>query len=230
MAKGSHVPKFGNWDSENIPYTTYFENARKDKGTGVKKINPNDPEENPDAFAFGTMGRENDGYYNEIPPSLVTSDRRMTHVAKPNEEHFEREGPIRLNSRNRKSSHSESSSEKSSSDFSLLRQKNRPTKSSQNKIQGEVSNGFSPMSPPTRLKTGTNFTNETRHQKAASVPKFGAWDETDPKSGEGFTIIFNKVKEEKQIAATKFPPIPSEPPNYSKASSSSKSKRCCGLF
>lgn len=39
---------------------------------------------------------------------------------------------------------------------------------------------------------------------------FGAWDEKDPKSAEGFTVIFQKVKEEKHIAATKFPPIPQQ--------------------
>lgn len=47
--QGSHIPKFGSWDADNVPYTAYFENARKDKGTGVM-INPNDPEQNPDAF------------------------------------------------------------------------------------------------------------------------------------------------------------------------------------
>lgn len=45
----SHIPKFGSWDGDNVPYTAYFDNARKDKGTGVM-INPNDPEENPEAF------------------------------------------------------------------------------------------------------------------------------------------------------------------------------------
>jgi hypothetical protein len=30
------------------------------------------------------------------------------------------------------------------------------------------------------------------------VPKFGEWDEKDPSTGEGFTDIFNKVREEKQ--------------------------------
>lgn len=45
----SHIPKFGSWDADNVPYTAYFENARKDKGSGVM-INPNDPEQNPEAF------------------------------------------------------------------------------------------------------------------------------------------------------------------------------------
>lgn len=48
LQQRSHVPKFGNWESEeNVPYTAYFDKARKGRG-GTKMINPNDPEENPD--------------------------------------------------------------------------------------------------------------------------------------------------------------------------------------
>ena len=44
----SHVPRFGNWESEeNVPYTAYFDKARKGR-TGTKIINPNDPEESSD--------------------------------------------------------------------------------------------------------------------------------------------------------------------------------------
>ncbi|KAK4492193.1 hypothetical protein RD792_002991, partial [Penstemon davidsonii] len=43
------VPKFGNWENEDdVPYTVYFDKARKTRG-GVM-INPNDPQENPDMF------------------------------------------------------------------------------------------------------------------------------------------------------------------------------------
>lgn len=46
----SHVPKFGNWESDdNVPYTAYFDKARKGR-PGTKIINPNDPEENPDLY------------------------------------------------------------------------------------------------------------------------------------------------------------------------------------
>jgi hypothetical protein len=46
----AHVPKFGNWDNDgNVPYTVYFDNARK--GKGGKPMNPNDPVENPEAFS-----------------------------------------------------------------------------------------------------------------------------------------------------------------------------------
>lgn len=57
---------------------------------------------------------------------------------------------------------------------------------------------------------------------------FGAWDEKDPKSAEGFTVIFQKVKEEKQVAASKFPPIPQQStynPNTPK-NNTTKAKVC----
>ena len=51
MAQRSHVPQFGNWESgDNVPYTVYFDQARKGRGRD-KLINPNDPEEDPDPFS-----------------------------------------------------------------------------------------------------------------------------------------------------------------------------------
>ncbi|KAI3880797.1 hypothetical protein MKX03_034698 [Papaver bracteatum] len=212
MAQGSHVPKFGDWDSDNIPYTAYFETARIEKGSVVKKINPNDPEENPNAF-FGTMGHEDNRYYNAKPLARNSSGKKTVDVEKSYEEYPEREGQqVHSKSRDQKSVRSESSNEKSNSDFSLLQQKHRSSRSIEKRSQGEFS-GIPPMSPPPPNRM-------QRHHKAASVPKFGAWDETDPKSGDGFTIIFNKVKEEEQILANNFPPIRPPPTNYSKESSS----------
>ena len=53
LQQRSHVPKFGNWENEeNVPYTAYFDKARKGRGgPGTKVINPNDPEENPDILS-----------------------------------------------------------------------------------------------------------------------------------------------------------------------------------
>lgn len=33
--------------------------------------------------------------------------------------------------------------------------------------------------------------------KGGALPKFGAWDEQDPSSGDGFTTIFNNARKEK---------------------------------
>ncbi|OAY76684.1 RPM1-interacting protein 4, partial [Ananas comosus] len=53
----AHVPKFGNWENDgNVPYTQYFDNARKGR-TGGKLINPNDPTENPEAFSADIPSR-----------------------------------------------------------------------------------------------------------------------------------------------------------------------------
>ncbi|KAF6139477.1 hypothetical protein GIB67_028286 [Kingdonia uniflora] len=38
-------------------------------------------------------------------------------------------------------------------------------------------------------------------EKGAAVPKFGDWDESNPASADGYTHIFNKVREEKQSGA-----------------------------
>lgn len=35
-------------------------------------------------------------------------------------------------------------------------------------------------------------------EQGAAVPKFGDWDENNPASADGFTHIFNKVREERQ--------------------------------
>ncbi|KAL8546538.1 hypothetical protein ACS0TY_006320 [Phlomoides rotata] len=41
----SNVPKFGTWENADVPYTVYFDKARKNRGG--KMINPN---ENPEMF------------------------------------------------------------------------------------------------------------------------------------------------------------------------------------
>lgn len=105
--QSSHVPKFGDWDNNNIPYTTFFENARKEQNTGTVRVNPNDPEDNPAAFMFGTRSPEIDG-----------SDKSSV----PMEEHRIR-GHVRENSRG--SVASKSGSDQSSSDYARGSQRSR---------------------------------------------------------------------------------------------------------
>ncbi|XP_058787047.1 protein NOI4-like [Vicia villosa] len=38
-------------------------------------------------------------------------------------------------------------------------------------------------------------------QDGKPLPKFGDWDVNDPASAEGFTVIFNKARDEKKIAS-----------------------------
>ncbi|CAL5203738.1 unnamed protein product [Lathyrus oleraceus] len=38
-------------------------------------------------------------------------------------------------------------------------------------------------------------------QDGKPLPKFGDWDVNDPASAEGFTVIFNKARDDKKIAS-----------------------------
>lgn len=179
------VPKFGNWADDNVSYTAYFENARKEKTSGLM-INPNDPEENPEAFNS-----------HAAPASIRISPDKS--VAAGNFQQYVRQRNVA----------SESGSDKSASDNSLLKPKHHSRRSERNKSLADSTNSrIPPSAGHNRMNHADDFS-----YKSATVPKFGEWDERDPKSGDGFTVIFNKVKEEKQISASKFPPVPSQAVN-----------------
>jgi RPM1-interacting protein 4 len=67
---------------------------------------------------------------------------------------------------------------------------------------------------------------------SAAVPKFGDWDESNPASSEGYTAIFNRVREEKQVEAGKMPAAASEPPysNGYKQPGNENSKVCTAFL
>ncbi|KAG4143811.1 hypothetical protein ERO13_D06G215450v2 [Gossypium hirsutum] len=62
-----------------------------------------------------------------------------------------------------------------------------------------------------------------KHDETATIPPFGEWDETDPTSGQKFTVIFDKKKEEKNDPSFTFPI--SAPPKSSRSSNFLRSKR-----
>lgn len=137
--------------------------------------------------------------------------------------------------RSQKSITSESGSDKSNSDHSIMKPNHRRVGSDHKKKSlAEGSNTFSLSIPGHARKRSGSHPSVENHHRAPSVPKFGAWDELDPESGEGFTAIFNRVKEEKQIASSQLPNVSPQPSYYPSAQthgrSSSRSKICCCLF
>ncbi|KAI3703954.1 hypothetical protein L1987_74153 [Smallanthus sonchifolius] len=52
-------------------------------------------------------------------------------------------------------------------------------------------------------------------EKGPPLPKFGDWDVNDPASAEGFTVIFNKARNEKKTGGTSDSP-PKSDPTYNK--------------
>ncbi|XP_041025739.1 RPM1-interacting protein 4-like [Juglans microcarpa x Juglans regia] len=222
MAQHSHsrVPKFGNWESGDISYTSYFKNVRKER-TGILRMNPNDPEENPKAVVNAD--------YSIVQAPLHVNSRKSI-ISPVENNHHVVAGKVRHRGNHRSQLTSKSGSDRSNSNSSLMQHSHRRDRSGKKK--SSLAEGISNLSScysrhPTR--------SDSSHHREASVPKFGAWDEADPSSGDGFTVIFNKVKEEKQIASSLYPVnVPQQPSYHSntqrRGRSSSRSKICCCLF
>ncbi|KAF4383104.1 hypothetical protein F8388_009135 [Cannabis sativa] len=230
----SHVPKFGNWENEdNVPYTAYFDKARKGR-TGAKMINPNDPEENPDAYSSSadtslTKGNADGGKPVEQPVVVKTTHER--HRSKEDND---------LRQFSNSPGHHNNTARRASNDLSNQRHvggvgggggRGRPARPS---VGSEQSIEKSPLhrqaraagrdSPSWEGKSsyegshGTPGRSRLRPRSddtpdhGAAVPKFGEWDETNPASADGFTHIFNKVREERQTGAGRVgTPEPSYP-------------------
>ncbi|XP_039060055.1 RPM1-interacting protein 4-like [Hibiscus syriacus] len=211
---GSHVPKFGDWDNDDLSYTAYFENARKEKDGKI--MNPNDPEENPKAFMYMRRGLE----INQDCQHAVESSKS---------EH-------KKNARRQRKKGPESVEENSSGSVRTLTHSNHHRRTSSGPKIGPSGEGS--FSAAVSGQSQRNY--EYKHHRTASVPKFGEWDEADPTSGAGFTVIFNKVKEQKHAppasnsttVAQEVKTMNDSDRHHSKCPTpwGSKSKICCCLF
>lgn len=63
--------------------------------------------------------------------------------------------------------------------------------------------------------------------KGAAVPKFGEWDVSNPESADGFTHIFNKVREERQGGAGHAPGTPNERPHVIRSQPTNDKAQVC---
>ncbi|KNA04614.1 hypothetical protein SOVF_198020 [Spinacia oleracea] len=66
--------------------------------------------------------------------------------------------------------------------------------------------------------------------KGRPLPKFGEWDVNDPASAEGFTVIFNKARDEKKTGGKPESPaknLPTSRPGMEPSKSQPKKWLCC---
>ncbi|KAK6937628.1 RIN4, pathogenic type III effector avirulence factor Avr cleavage site [Dillenia turbinata] len=252
MAQHSRVPKFGNWESEeNVPYTAYFEKARKGRGA-TKMINPNDPEENMDAFS---------------EDASVDQEHSRTKLVKE-----EPKGQGAGGSAHERKLSREDGEMKQLSDS---RQDGRRTvESPYQRYGGRGTNPGDPSKGPQRTSIGSDhsFDKSPVHQhyqtrfagrvasspgwegkgstegshgtpgrsrmkpvnrredspdRGAAVPKFGDWDETNPAAADGYTHIFNAIREERHGGTAKAPNISTDPSFTRRRDTSENSKGCC---
>ncbi|CAJ1941429.1 unnamed protein product [Sphenostylis stenocarpa] len=189
----SHVPKFGNWDTDNIPYTVYFDNARNKKAL----INPNDPEENPETLNIyqGGVGKSDETVnasslmhsYSTSSLEQISHDEGRSNTKRHS--HHMSKGSC--------AAESVTGSEKSNSDYSVIERV-------MSDFRGSFIGSFS-SSNHIKGRGGSDSLNDHVNHEATLVPEFGAWNVTDSKSGEGYTAIFSEIRKEKQIASGRMP-------------------------
>ncbi|KAL3615967.1 hypothetical protein CASFOL_040261 [Castilleja foliolosa] len=195
----SNVPKFGNWENEDsVPYTVYFDKARKKK-TGGPMINPNDPpniDPKPKTRAEEPMGKA-------APVRPTTPEHR--------------DGDFRQFS---------NSSGRSNNESGSGGRGQRPARVARPRAGSEHGSERSPLHPRFQQKVvgrgggsqaseGRNYENsqgtpvrsrirpargDESPDKGATVPKFGAWNENDSQDAENFTHIFKRVRDERNTA------------------------------
>ncbi|MCH89035.1 RPM1-interacting protein 4-like, partial [Trifolium medium] len=228
----THVPKFGNWESnDNVPYTAYFDKARKGR-TGTKMINPNDPEENvdlvldnsssdlpppskPRANSEDLSGKGSVRPTIESHKSLEDGDRKnyVDSPARNDNVGNRAPGVGSADNRRRPSRQSTAGSEYSVERSPLHRQARAPAGKDSPSWEGGKNSYDSSHGTPGRSRLRPANRGDETPDKGAAVPKFGDWDVSNPASADGYTHIFNKVREERQGGAGHAPGTPNERPH-----------------
>ncbi|KAH6809078.1 hypothetical protein C2S51_026861 [Perilla frutescens var. frutescens] len=284
------LPQFGNWETEEIPYTMYFDNARKDKKSGhIYQINPHDSaeaelkdqkaseakmpkheqpssrEDNEVRKSTGSLNvishkpaddssnkRHNSSQYgsdkSELEALKAMEMHRPRHDRRPSREEGEMrrvtDSPLRHETAGRRNSSNSphhryggssagetprrhprySAGSDRSTDHSPLHPHSQArvggksigvsSPSWERKATSDGSQGLAPSTPGrSRLRSVTR--GDESPDRSPAVPKFGDWDETDPAAAEGYTQVFNRVREEKHSETGKVPVMPTETSNSS---------------
>ncbi|CAM8988805.1 unnamed protein product [Rhodiola kirilowii] len=203
-----HVPQFGKWEGDaDVPYTVYFDKARQGRGGG-RMINPNDPQENPEAFPTKTQTERVEpvkhGPTHERKTSREDHDLKQGNVGN-------KRPPTRTSV---------------GSEHSIDRSPLHPHY--QAKITGRGS-GSPSWEGKGATAHGTPGRSRLKNRdddldRGAAVPKFGEWDEDNPASADGFTHIFNQVREERHTGT---PNITTENHDYGRSNNKDQKAKCC---
>ncbi|KAL6909555.1 hypothetical protein ACP4OV_001836 [Aristida adscensionis] len=216
------VPKFGSWENEGDHlYTQYFENARKGKSPG-RSVSQNDHNRDPEVLSKDSASAK-------ASPLRTGSDPV---ARKPKDERrASREDDLRRHEATARKPYTDSPNHRygdntnydgAARKTSIERSPIHPRHQARIANKGGVSSpswerrgssegnrGAAPTTPG-RSKLRSGGRGDETPDRGTAVPKFGEWDEKDPSTGEGFTDIFNKVKEEKQSGSGNAPVITSD--------------------
>ncbi|KAK8506048.1 hypothetical protein V6N13_002703 [Hibiscus sabdariffa] len=235
MAQRSRVPKFGTWESEGIvPYTAYFDKAREGRNAG-KIVNPNDPQESPEL------------HQEHVAPT------RAPPASRPKPESDEPVGRNENGNRRASGDSTPSRYGRGVNSGEATKRSTRASIGSENSIdksplhhQAWGTGRSSMVSPawegktsydsshgtPGRSKMRPSARGNESPDKGAAVPKFGDWDEKNPSTADGYTHIFNLVREERNNGGNATPgersPYNNTPRN--RKPTNGHAKGCCFPF
>lgn len=224
MAQHSHVPKLGNQENEeNVSDTVYTDKGEKGQ-PGTNIANPNGPKENSDLVSSADLPHSKPRVHSEDSSGKVSVRSHELQKSKEDGDpkHFT-DSPARHGGSDsahrvqgvgsadnrRRPSRQSAGSEHNIDRSPLHRQAKTPGRDSPS-WEGKNSYDSSHGTPGrSRLRPSNRGGDETP-DKGAAVPKFGEWDESNPASADGYTHIFNKVREERQVGAGHVPGTPNE--------------------
>ncbi|URE26024.1 RPM1-interacting protein [Musa troglodytarum] len=240
MSQHTHIPKFGNWGSDgDLNYSQFFDKALRERSElNAKKMNHR--YDNPDAFDT------------EVPtvhgPSLGTSPYSIAngvlHLRGEDGIHQLNDSPFHRNSMADKltldSLHQTTSGDYQRTgrvcDGSDYRVDHSPTHPNyQMKISAYSSSEGSSggnraitLSSAGKLRmTGVQY--DEIVSKGSAIPKFGDWDESDPSTADGYSRIFNNVREGKQRVSAEVSQVSSDK-TYDKDHESNHEPSVCGFI
>ncbi|KAI3798146.1 hypothetical protein L1987_33415 [Smallanthus sonchifolius] len=216
MATRSQVPKFGDWENQDdVPYTVYFEKAKKGRKA---KLNPqiSDPSSNNGPSFQGPEEAqirygESTGSEPERGPKVQDSSR-IKHETRVSRGEVDLRKSSDSSSQPRRMSRPSGGSVQSF-DNSPVHPRHHARGGNRASVSSESSYGAG-SSTPGRTRLGQVTRGDENADDGPAIPKFGAWDDNDPTSGEGYTELFNKARHDKNSAGGRSPMITTENANF----------------
>ncbi|CAO2041956.1 unnamed protein product [Urochloa humidicola] len=198
----SEIPAFGDWDNTgNTPYTQKFEDARKNKKTGIP-AQANDPRRNPEPPRKSPLhptAHKTDDQGPRNPPNRPRPETdHQRHSDQPHRESAPRRhvNPHREQGGNagapRSPYRTAAGSASPMQPNNQTKQKPRstglqtPERRPSSEGHGQHTPGRSRMKPSDR---------GYEPEEEVAVPPFGEWDDANAASGEKYTGIFNRVRD-----------------------------------
>jgi RPM1-interacting protein 4 len=229
-------PQFGEWEKNGVEYTDYFERASKGRN-GARK-NPNDikdtnPQEPKVQYAivrpttpkhFPDKNNNNNIINDGVGRRATDSPRHHNHR--------QGDGPKRAT---RTNTGSDRSFEQSPlhAQARVARGGGGAVSSPSWERKGggstESSGHGGVVGPTTPGRSRLRASVETSDDGGDTVPKFGDWDESDPSAAEGYTQVFEKIRDAKNSAGN-LASTPTGSSNALKRGSANDTSKGCFCF